>query len=103
MKHQELLNIQTNADETNADNKKLISREQIPNSPFWMIYYPEEKQLQITMGKYLITPAPIEAEDIITAINKAQYHLENNKWDIMLTVALCAITDILSQRDKNKI
>lgn len=87
MKQQELLHIQTNAEETNTDSKPLWDREQIENSPFWIVGN-KEQGYNITMGRYKIThetlPTPLDA----------RLWLEKNKWDVILTVALCAYTDM---------
>lgn len=74
-------------------SKPLFEREQIPNTPFWIIGNPEVGY-HITMGRYKITYSEMHADDIIQAMTIAKGWLENNKWDVILTVALCAITDV---------
>lgn len=95
MKNQELLRLQTGAEESNTPSKPLYEREQIENSPFWIIGN-EEEGYNITMGKYKITQEPLKTK--LDAI----IWLEKHKWDVVLTVALCAITDINYMTEKQK-
>jgi hypothetical protein len=87
MKQNELLATQMNVAETPTNSKPLFHKEQIENSPFWIIGN-EEKGFNITMGKYKITQEPQS-----TPLD-ALIWLEENKWDVILTVALCAYTDM---------
>jgi hypothetical protein len=96
MKQQELLQQQTGAEKQNTPSKPLYEREQIENSPFWIIGN-EEEGFNITMGKYKITQEPVKTK------LDALLWLEAHKWDVVLTVALCAYTDMkYSQKDTNK-
>jgi protein-disulfide isomerase-like protein with CxxC motif len=96
MKQTELLTTQLNAEETKADSKTLYKREQIENSPFWIIGN-KEKGYNITMGKYKITQEPLPSE------LDARIWLEEHKWDVTLTIALCAYTDMrYRSEDTNK-
>lgn len=55
-KQEELLKLQTSAEETNTDNKNypLIEREQIGLSPLWIIGN-KDQGYRIACGKYLLT------------------------------------------------
>lgn len=102
MKQSELLDTLTNVQKTNTTNKPLFEREQLPGSPFWLIGN-SEQGYNITMGKYKITQEPFKAETIPDALILAYRWLDNNQWDVVLTIALCAITDIENQKSKRKI
>jgi hypothetical protein len=91
MKQQELLQEQTGGenDHTKQQSGKLWDREQIEHSPFWIVGN-KEQGYHITMGKYRLT---LENEPLPTALD-ARIWLETHKWDVILSVALCAYTDM---------
>lgn len=105
MKQSELLDTQMNAENSqpsNSQSGKLLEREQLPNTPFWLIMDNEKHEANITMGKYKITHEPLKAEHMADAFTLAYRYLDTNKWDVVLTMALCATTDILYNTKKNK-
>lgn len=107
MKQQELLNIQNNVEETNPHKQNSIwDREQLKNTPFWVVGNPEIGY-KITMGKYsIIDGEPIQAKDLLSAILIAEGYLQEHLWDVVLSIALIAYTDIKyrheGQNDTNK-
>lgn len=102
--HSELLQLQTNAEKTNTnkDSSPLIEREQIPNTPFWIIGNKDDGY-HIIMGKYRITNEILDLTrylehgngepEIHLALTEAQTWLENNQWNVILSMALIAITE----------
>lgn len=82
MSQSELLNTQMNAEDPNKENSgKLIEREQIPGSPFWIIG-DEEKGYFLAFNKWQLTEYMRTKQDI-------KENLETNKWDIILKLILC--------------
>lgn len=121
MKQQELLRTQTGAEENQSkesspSNQPLYERYQIPSSPLWIVGN-KEQGYNITMGKYKITQTELREDWLTTAtawmkeeeynreakiIHAAEVWLTMHQWDVVLTIALCAITDINGQKDTNK-
>lgn len=85
-KQRDILNTQNNAEEThNVDySKKIVTREPIDNTPFWVVGN-EEQGYSIVMGKYRLTETAITPE-------KAIEKLETEKWKIITTVITTIIT-----------
>lgn len=61
-KPQGLSNTQESAEANGKENYPLITREKIPNTPFWIIGY-EEKGYHITWGRYRFNENPINTEE----------------------------------------
>lgn len=82
-------------------SKPLYEREQIINSPFWVIGNPDEGY-HITMGKYKITLEALPGTCLQDGVIMAIKYLDDHKWDVTLTIALCAITDVTYKDDFKK-
>lgn len=85
-KQAELLKLQTNAEEQDSSNlnSKLIQREKIEGTPFYIITQPSEELLPqyfAIMGNTMITPIQTTKENVL------QY-IDNNQWEITLTMIL---------------
>lgn len=102
MKHQELLNTQTNVEETNPNKEHSIwDREQLPNTPFWVVGN-NEQGYKITMGKYAIREELIQAKDILSATLIAEGWIQEHIFDVMLSISLIAYTDIKYRKEGQK-
>jgi hypothetical protein len=84
-----------------TDNKPLWDRKAIENTPFWLIGNTDQGY-NITMGKYKLTQNAILGDNIDQAMQEANAWLEQNKWDVILTICLCAITDVTYKDEKKK-
>lgn len=85
---QELLHSQNNAEGPHKQNSsKLISRNPIPNTPFWIVEQPDEGGFFIIMGQWKITHNYRTEKDCLQA-------LEDDKWNIILRIAGCICEDI---------
>lgn len=102
----DILHSQQNADQTNKANsstepwdilglkkdEKLIERDPIPGTPFWMIR--EDEKYWITLGRYRLNQTPIaDKEDV-------QTYLLENTYNIMLM--MISINDQISKLQKPK-
>lgn len=92
-KHTELLNIQNSADEIHKQNSPLIEREQIPNSPFWIIG-DKENGYNLIMGKWKLTQEPIAEKEHVTL------WIRQNRWNLILSMIICVTQDIHDQNTK---
>lgn len=81
-KQKEQQNTHTNVDTDNSKNYPLLTRDQIPNTPFWIVGN-EEKGYKLTWGKYTFTTEPHKT------INEAVNWYETHPWEI--TMHLIAI------------
>lgn len=93
MTQQELLATQNNIDEknTNNNNSSNYTRQQLDGTPFWIIGNNEEGY-KLTMGKYKISNTMATPEEVET-------WLLIHQWDVVLSVALCAYTDLENQKN----
>lgn len=84
-KQRELLQSQMNAPETdNLDSSnKLIERELIEGTPFWIIK--RENEYYLTMGAYKINHIPLKSREEVDKYMKEQL------WNIICTVILSLI------------
>lgn len=88
---QELLQLQTNAEEVHKENSNLSEREYIENTPFWIIM--QNDKWWLTMAGYRITEEYRTKEEALE-------RLEIDKWKIVMHIAL-----IISEKkptDNNK-
>lgn len=98
----DLLNEQTSADQadnsgsnTGSDNKNW-QRIQLQQTPFWIVGN-HEQGFNIIMGKWKLTQEPlftIDTDDEPTIIHEAQNWLDENQYNVILSMIICAITDI---------
>lgn len=65
----------------NSNSSKLIEREEIEGTPFWIIGE-EEKGYFLSFGKWKLTEDLATKEDVFL-------HLTTNKWEIILKMILC--------------
>lgn len=81
-------------DNDQDDNDQLIEREQIPNTPFWIIgnktdgYY-------LVMGKYRLTEVKNTKEEVKT-------HLLENIWHVILSMII-AVNDANTKQNVDKL
>lgn len=100
MKQEELLTTQLNASQQdNSDSSKIWERYQITNSPFWVIGN-RTQGYNIIMGKYKLNKEPFGfgVFDEGTILHEANKWLGKNKWDIILSLAICVATDIITNK-----
>lgn len=97
MNQQELLSTQNSADQTHTNkqdsSKPIHERVQLPGTPFWIVGN-QETGYHLTMGKYKLTQEPFKTKDDV------QIWLLENQWNVTLSVALCAASDINEQEYK---
>lgn len=94
-KHSELLNTQSNAEETHKPNSsKLIEREQMKDTPFWIIGT-EDTGYFGTLGKYQIT-TNFPTKEAVTN------HIETQVWEIIMKVAGIVAADLIEANEKIK-
>lgn len=67
-------------------------RHNIPNSPFWHIENKEGHWL--IMGKYRMNNTPF------TTADELHTWMNDHKWNIMLSMAICTATDIITNQNK---
>lgn len=89
-KQKDILNTQENAEETNKENSSLIVREQIPNTPFYIIKNLENKWF-LVMGDHRITELKETKEEALD-------ELENNKWFITMSMAAIVLEKMLAEK-----
>lgn len=95
-KQQEQLRSQMNAeDQIKLESGELIHREQVENTPFWIVGN-EENGYFLTIGKYRIT-------EHRTSIDGVKNDLENKKWYIILTLIGIITEQIIYKKDKKQI
>lgn len=83
----ELLNSQLSAkDQLSSDSTELFTREQIEKTPFWIIG-DETNGYFLVMGKYRLTQGHKTPQEV-------KNHLQENMWDIILTMALVIYNDV---------
>lgn len=88
----ELLNTQLNADQESIDNKdssnkKLIERERVENTPFWLIT--TEQGSWIAMGGYRITEVK-GREEVLEEVGYIS-------WDMIVRIAAIVAQDTLQR------
>lgn len=96
MKQHELLATQNNIEKKNTSNNDSsnYTRQQLNGTPFWIIGN-EEEGYKLTMGKYKISNTMATPEDIET-------WMITHQWDVVLSIALCAYTDLENQKNTKK-
>lgn len=72
---EELLKLQTSAENTHNKNSHLIVREEIPNTPFVMVGN-DTVGYMLTLGQYNLTEFQPSMSDVVE-------HWEKNKWIII--------------------
>lgn len=89
--HSALLNTQLNAEEspTKQKSSELVEREQIVDTPFWIIGNKETGYF-LTMGKYRLTE-PMKTK---TAVRT---YLRANTWNVTLQMCLLVYNDVSSK------
>lgn len=93
-KQRDLLNTQNNTEETHNLNSKLIEREQMEDTPFWIIGNEETGYFGV-MGKYQITEKFPTKEGV-------KNHIETKIWDIMMKVVSIITQAMLEEHDRAK-
>lgn len=92
-KQGDLLNTQSNADGThNSTYSKLIEREPMQNTPFWIIGTEEEGYFA-TLGKYQITekfPTKQAVKD----------HIDTQVWEIIMKIVGIIASDMIMENDR---
>lgn len=78
-KQKDILNTQSNAEETPKQNSLIIEREQIENTPFWTLK--TEEGWFLVMGDYRVTEVYETKEEVLEC-------LERDKWKIVLHLAI---------------
>lgn len=67
-------------------------REQLEGTPFWIIQ--DKTGYNLIMGKYRMNNTPIGTlEDL-------HEWMEENKWNIQMSIAICVVTDMLANQNK---
>lgn len=95
-KQRDILNTQNNAEETHNSNsiKQLQEREQMAESPFWIIGNEEDGYMG-TLGKYQITERFPTKEAV-------QQHFETATWNIILKLSGIVAAELIEQHEKIK-
>lgn len=89
----DILNTQNSTEENHTNNSNSnYEREQIENTPFWVIGTQEEGY-NLIMGKWKLTTTPHKTK------NDLKLWMNKNKWNLILTMIICATQDI---HDQNK-
>lgn len=89
--NQDLLQLQTNAEEYNSNNSQsseIYIRESIPKTPFTLIKDKEKHEKHITLGNYRINKEPIPENE-----NIEEYML-HNIFDIMMSISIITYLQI---------
>lgn len=76
-------------------------RIQLENTPFWVIGT-RTQGYSVIMGKYRMNKEPIGFGifDEQTIIHEIEQWLEENKWNIQMSIAICVTTDLLNNQSK---
>lgn len=74
--------------------EQLYKKYQMPGTPFWIITNTETSQRDIIMGKYKLNKEPFD-----TDIDIEQW-LTDNLWNNILSIIICATTDLLNNQNK---
>jgi len=74
----------TNVDTDNSKNYPLITRDQIPNTPFWIVGN-EEQGYRIVWGKYTFTQEPHKS------IDEAVVWFDTHQWEVTLHIVSIAM------------
>lgn len=94
-KHSELLHTQDNTEENHTNNSNSIyERRQLKNTPFWIIG-DQEQGYNLIMGKWKLTTEPHKT------IEDLREWMIKNKWNIILSMIICATQDIHDQNSKD--
>lgn len=94
-KQGELLNTQLNVEGTpNSPSGKLIEREQMKDTPFWIIGT-EENGYFGTLGKYQIT-------EKFPTKQAVENHVETKVWEIIMKVAGIVANDMIEANERIK-
>lgn len=86
-KQRELLATQTTAENNHKENSPLIERQQIENTPFWIIGN-KETGYNLVMGKWKLTTQPHKTK------NDLKKWMNKNHWNLTLTMIICATNDL---------
>lgn len=81
-------------EKTNGGNQPLFEREQIRNSPYWIIGT-KKQGYYITIGKYRINETPIQS------IKQVEKWMNENIWNVITTTAII-IHNIIKDQEENK-
>lgn len=91
-KQQDILNSQLNAEtDNNSNSSKLIEREHMTGTPFW-ITGNEELGYRGVMGKWAITEIYKTKLEVVN-------HIDQNEWEIILKLAGIVAQDLIEQND----
>ena len=89
----ELLQSQTNAEgQPSIDSGKHYENYRLPTTPFTIIT--QDDQSYLLLGKYLVTPK------VFNGKAEAIEWLEDNMWEVVLSVACIAITSVNETKEK---
>lgn len=92
-KHTELLNTQLNAEENhNSTSSKLIEREPMENTPFWIIGTNEEGYFAV-LGKYQIT-------EKFPTKQAVRDHIDIFVWEIIMKIVGIIASDLIIENDR---
>lgn len=95
-KHADILNTQLNTEENpSSKSSKLIEREQLTGTPFWLVGN-EEQGYRIIMGKWAIT-------EIYKTKIEALLIIKDEQWQTTLKLAGIVAQDLIEQNEKRKI
>lgn len=67
-------------------------REQLEGTPFWIIQ--NKTGYNLIMGKYRMNNTPLET------LNELHAWMDKNKWNIQMSIAICVVTDMLANQNK---
>ncbi|AXH76649.1 MAG: hypothetical protein [Microviridae sp.] len=84
LKHQAISNVSSEPDTDNKENSRLLTREPIEKTPFYIVGN-DEIGWKITWGKYALS-------EIIEMRTEADRWLENNHWEATLQMIQIAFT-----------
>lgn len=90
-KQKDILNTQNSTEENHTNNSNSnYEREQIPNTPFWIIG-DLENGYSLIMGKWKLT-----TESHKTKLDLKEWMIKN-RWNIILSMIICVTQDIKEQ------
>lgn len=96
-KQQELLQSQMNVDTENksqSNSNKLIERELLDGSPFWLIK--TEDQYHIVFGKHKINFEPLKTKQ------EAIKYIQENHWNITCQICIIMANNQIEENTKNQ-
>lgn len=98
-KHSDILNTQSNANETH-NNESLIERDKIENTPFYLIK--ENNQYFAVYGNYRITERFTTAEQVFEDIEKRMWEIITNICIITHELIAKNVTDYVEKQNNDK-